>query len=1342
MKNKYYYTVLPYSYYRKNRKYANGSFMAAQDRAMKENFSNGAGFSSVMGMLGGVSDIIKSGVDNAQIADTTGLENSMENMGKNVEASSLDSLMEQWGTTSNIGNQYSWRDVRGKTDGELAGSILGSGLSGAAAGASAGPIGAIVGGAIGLIGSGIGAAVGRSKAERKAGQLNDMANEANLRQQLAFASNADSIMDQQNLAAMSTLAAHGGKIFIKPSKRGTFTAAAKKRGMGVQEFASRVLANKDRYSSAMVKKANFARNFGGHKKENGGYNELSNIASDKGYFIRDWLTQRLPIRTLNNRGIEPIWIDGNMPQVSESELNTSRYLLDSDLNEMYKIPEYETGSKSKIFPSIIGTEHIDDYGLLDGLMTLDSFNEYGAGRFNNNPYNNTSPYILYNTEELSPAVIVHERTHAVPSEGPRKVIDNILTPSFKGTPYLDGVERDDYYDNSWEVYSRLMEFRHNNNLDPNKEVTLEDIKKMRKNKDIKDYGILNRYNDETLYRLFNNVAQSNIGKDVSHMARYGGHLKAEGGNKQTAKNILKQQVSMLTGKSTPSEADTYNTLMSKVASERENYTSPIYENLYPQELADSIISPTSRYVDSRRAHKYRTAIRKADSYMDLRNKGVYNIDNDNHPLFEGFDSKLAREIDGYLDKYGFTDAQRAAFMANLWRENRFRNNHRDTQIGAVHGMFQFNDSKGEGGSDTYTRYLNWLKKNNKKDTRKSQTEFFVEEYMPGRPNYKSIWMNPDATVEELSDYLIRDVYSPSQREDPNYYPRYRNASRALLHKRALGGPVTHGGEFSNGITQINNGGLHEQNPMEGVPMGIAPDGLPNLVEEGEVIFNDYVFSNRLRPKEKDLEKMKLKKFKNRTFAQIARSLQKESEERPNDPISKNGLEDSMAKLTALQEMARAVEGKQGANRLKACGGRKYSGLFNLDDDPQSKVRVYFPPLSEVYNPNGEIVELNPVTVSAQRPSIPSVRGKAETGVPLKDRVRLRPAVPPRLLTEINPVVDTLRTPRPEIRTGQTVAPDMDTYWARQAASRGLPSASRDVTPVFVQSPQRPNIDKDILRSIDEGVVAAQIAAEDLGEVTNPDLNLSSEVKVDRMNVPDNTLPTGLRYAPVVGSLIGSIASAFAKPDYEHSNSLLEAASRQRPSRVRFRPVGNYMRYTPLNTSYMMNRLNAETAGTRRALENMSGGNAAAARNQLAALNRSSQDALGDAFIKAEQYNDNLKRQVEEFNRGTNMFNSQGAMQADSVNAQMQNAYDARRLAAIDQAMRMREASDAALEQSRALNFTNLFDNLGDIGRENFSFNQTRIPGLRYGYTDKDGNPVWLNSYGGMLTKRTGKRRRR
>lgn len=42
--------------------------------------------------------------------------------------------------------------------------------------------------------------------------------------------------------------------------KGSFTAAATRAGMGVQEYARHVLAHKDEHSPGLVKKANFARN--------------------------------------------------------------------------------------------------------------------------------------------------------------------------------------------------------------------------------------------------------------------------------------------------------------------------------------------------------------------------------------------------------------------------------------------------------------------------------------------------------------------------------------------------------------------------------------------------------------------------------------------------------------------------------------------------------------------------------------------------------------------------------------------------------------------------------------------------------------------------------------------------------------------------------------------------------------------------------------------------------------------------------------------------------------------------------------------------------------------------
>ena len=52
----------------------------------------------------------------------------------------------------------------------------------------------------------------------------------------------------------------GKDINIKKSKRGTFTKEAKQHGMSVQSFANKILKNPSKYSAAMRKKANFARN--------------------------------------------------------------------------------------------------------------------------------------------------------------------------------------------------------------------------------------------------------------------------------------------------------------------------------------------------------------------------------------------------------------------------------------------------------------------------------------------------------------------------------------------------------------------------------------------------------------------------------------------------------------------------------------------------------------------------------------------------------------------------------------------------------------------------------------------------------------------------------------------------------------------------------------------------------------------------------------------------------------------------------------------------------------------------------------------------------------------------
>ena len=132
---------------------------------------------------------------------------------------------------------------------------------------------------------------------------------------------------------------------------------------------------------------------------------------------------------------------------------------------------------------------------------------------------------------------------------------------------------------------------------------------------------------------------------------------------------------------------------------------------------------------------------------------------------------------------------------------------------------------------------------------------------------------------------------------------------------ALGGDVQmHGADFTNGLMSINAGKSHEENPNEGVQLGVDPEGTPNLVEEGETVFDDYVYSNRILADAQTKEKFGLPRKKDITFADISKKLEKESSERPNDPISQAGLKAQMHQLADEQERQKQ---EMDAQRAKA-----------------------------------------------------------------------------------------------------------------------------------------------------------------------------------------------------------------------------------------------------------------------------------------------------------------------------------------------------------------------------------------------------------------------------------------
>ena len=165
-------------------------------------------------------------------------------------------------------------------------------------------------------------------------------------------------------------------------------------------------------------------------------------------------------------------------------------------------------------------------------------------------------------------------------------------------------------------------------------------------------------------------------------------------------------------------------------------------------------------------------------------------------------------------------------------------------------------------------------------------------------------------VQEFASRVLanKEDYSPAMVKKANFARNSRNWN-------AFGGDLmTNGATWDNGFTYIGNGGSHEANPNEGVQVGVDPQGVPNLVEEGEVIWNDYVFSKRLKVPKSFKDKYKFKNNEPLSFADAAKKFAEENKERPNDPISKRGRD---ALLTALMDQQEDVRMKKQQREARA-----------------------------------------------------------------------------------------------------------------------------------------------------------------------------------------------------------------------------------------------------------------------------------------------------------------------------------------------------------------------------------------------------------------------------------------
>lgn len=200
--------------------------------------------------------------------------------------------------------------------------------------------------------------------------------------------------------------------------------------------------------------------------------------------------------------------------------------------------------------------------------------------------------------------------------------------------------------------------------------------------------------------------------------------------------------------------------------------------------------------------------------------------------------------------------------------------------------------------------------------------------------------------------------------------------------------------------------------------------------------------------------------------------------------------------------------------------------------------------------------------------------------------------------------------------------------------------SPDYVPRFTTVPD----DNELL-----DIARVRAGEEPKGKITpvlEPLINSSS----NNTNTNNNSNLSWLRYAPVVGAAIGLGQNIFSKPDYSSSNAVLNAANEVgRYTPIGFNPLGDYLTYRPFDRNYYINKLNAQSSATRRAIVNQSAGNRATALAGLLAADYNAQGKLGDLARQAEEYNLGQRERVATFNRGTNQFNSEMGLKAAVAN---------------------------------------------------------------------------------------------
>ena len=169
------------------------------------------------------------------------------------------------------------------------------------------------------------------------------------------------------------------------------------------------------------------------------------------------------------------------------------------------------------------------------------------------------------------------------------------------------------------------------------------------------------------------------------------------------------------------------------------------------------------------------------------------------------------------------------------------------------GSFKVDGKVNATAQEYVDRFNNFFNEYNSKNKRNTVPNIITNDNINKEIYNKNVQQKIDNTYVsnktninpkiEFDSSLLSNENLPNLnfQEDIDTYSKRQSEFNQMKH----GGYSNSFSSEKDNLIRFESGGTHEQNPIGGIPQGIGANGKPNLVEEGETKWNDYVFSDSI-----------------------------------------------------------------------------------------------------------------------------------------------------------------------------------------------------------------------------------------------------------------------------------------------------------------------------------------------------------------------------------------------------------------------------------------------------------------------------------------------------------------